>query len=79
MKLSITLLTTLALFFLSSCKKEYTCNCEIYAFGQLQTTQSELLNDTKMGARKTCKSRNGKNQYTLGDFTIDTESKCAIQ
>ena len=48
------ILTVFALIALTSCKKDYTCECKVYANGVEIGSGSETIKDTKSKAADAC-------------------------
>jgi len=69
------ILTVFALIALTSCKKDYTCECKFYEDGYLYNTQSTTINDTKSKAADACDKGDGSDSST--GYLI--ESKCEIK
>ena len=56
MKKIILLSFLLNIFFISSCKKDYTCVCDIVIYGS-NTTQKTNIHNTKKKAKKECEEQ----------------------
>lgn len=65
--------------FLFACKKNYTCACDYYANGNMVSSQTETLKDTKKGAKKTCTDKNVTSTQMIFGMPILVESKCKIK
>lgn len=48
------ILTCLGFLTLTSCKKDYTCECSIVEDGEILTSTSTTINDTKSKAKEAC-------------------------
>lgn len=71
-KLSISLaVVAMAAFTLSSCKKDYTCECSYSDNLGNKFTASTVINDTKKNAEDACTA----NQTTIGSYTWKCEIK----
>jgi hypothetical protein len=48
------ILTVFALIALTSCKKDYTCECTVSIDGEVLASESNTINDTKSKAADAC-------------------------
>jgi hypothetical protein len=69
------ILTVFALIALTSCKKDYTCECKYYEDGYLYNTGTTTIKDTKSKAKTSCDNLDASSN--LGGYLI--ESKCEIK
>jgi len=69
------ILTVFALTALTSCKKDYTCECKGYVDGLYLGSESTTINDTKSNAKDECDKGDGSDSST--GYLI--ESKCEIK
>ena len=69
------ILTVFALIALTSCKKDYTCECKAYFDGVYFASESTTINDTKSKAKDECDKGDASDSST-GTLI---ESKCEIK
>jgi hypothetical protein len=67
------ILTVFALIALTSCKKDYTCECTVYANGVEIGSGSETIKDTKSKAADACDE--GDSSDDLLGFSTECEIK----
>ncbi len=66
---------TVALVSLSSCKKDYTCECTSTIGGQVLQSVSTTINGKKSDVKESCE--NGSSSQTIGGVT--TSVSCTIK
>jgi len=69
------ILTVFALIALTSCKKDYTCECTGSIDGQVLASESTTINDTKSNAADACDEGDASDSST--GYLIKTE--CEIK
>ena len=69
------ILTVFALIALTSCKKNYTCECKIYANGVEIGSGSETIKDTKSKAADACDE--GDESTDQGGYLVEVD--CEIK
>lgn len=69
------ILTVFALIALTSCKKDYTCECKLYDDGYLYGTETTTIKDTKSKAKTSCDALDATTD--LGGYLY--EKKCEIK
>jgi hypothetical protein len=69
------ILTVFALVALTSCKKDYTCECKFYEDGYLYGTESTTIKDTKSKAKTSCDNLDASSN--LGGYIYEQE--CEIK
>ncbi len=67
------ILTVFALIALTSCKKDYTCECKGYVDGLYLGSESTTINDTKSKAADACDE--GDSSDDLLGFSTECEIK----
>jgi hypothetical protein len=74
------ILTVFALIALTSCNKDYTCECKYYVDGEIIVSSSETINDTYSNAADECDEDDisGTDEYFDGvEYTYVNE--CEIK
>ncbi|MCX6197481.1 MAG: hypothetical protein NTY55_12690 [Flavobacteriia bacterium] len=69
------ILTVFALIALTSCKKDYTCECKDYEDGVMVLSESTTIKDTKSKAKTSCDELD--DYEDLGGYIYET--KCEIK
>ena len=69
------ILTVFALIALTSCKKDYTCECKGYVDGLYLGSESTTINDTKSKAKSACNE--GDDAEDVGGYIYATD--CEIK
>ena len=69
------ILTVFALVALTSCKKDYTCECKFYEDGDLYGTESRTIKDTKSKAKTDCNKGDISEDIGGYIYTVDCEIK----
>ena len=69
------ILTVFALVALTSCKKDYTCECKNYEDGDLYSTVTTTIQDTKSKAKTSCDYLDETTNLGGGHY----ETKCEIK
>jgi hypothetical protein len=68
-------LTVFAIVALTSCQKDYTCECKGYIDGINYASESQTINDTKSNAIESCDT----NEVYYNDGVSILEIKCEIK
>ena len=69
------ILTVFAIVALTSCQKDYTCECKGYIDGMYFATESQTINDTKSNAAEACDT----SDVYYNDGVSILEVKCEIK
>ena len=69
------ILTVFAIVALTSCEKDYTCECKLYYDGVYDSSASLTIKDTKKNAIKEC----DKNDESYFDGVALAEQDCEIK
>ena len=69
------ILTVFALVALTSCKKDYTCECSLYIDGDFYASESTTIKDTKSKAKSACNE--GDDSEDIGGYIYATD--CEIK
>ncbi len=67
------ILTVFALIALTSCKKDYTCNCTLTYDGETSAGLSYTINDTKSKAEDKC------DEYDITETEFTVGNVCEIK
>ena len=70
------ILTVFALIALTSCKKDYTCECKSYEDGELVGTETDAIKATKSKAIEICDEGDG---VEINFYTGFNEVECEIK
>ena len=69
------ILTVFAIVALTSCEKDYTCECKVYIDGMYLGSDSQTIKDTKKNAIKEC----DKLDEYYDDGVTTSEADCEIK